>query len=390
VAHTRVAVSSAVQRTPRVLQMEGLFAVPPSARVDLAWDVALPLEEKPWAIGLIVGASGSGKSTVAKALWPAAMAKEFTWDATKSVLDAFPAAMGVKEIVDLLSSVGFSDPPSWVRPFQVLSTGEQFRVGMARRLAEHVAGGDPIVVDEFTSVVDRTVAQIGSAAIARTIRKRTQQLIAVTCHEDVEAWLQPDWIYRPGLNTFDWRALQRPPALELRLARVHHRAWTLFRHHHYLDTDLNTSAVCFVAFWQDRPVAFVAALSFPHPIRPGWRLHRLVCLPDFQGVGIGVALADSVSAILRATGRPVFRVAAHPAVVAHCARSTAWKTTRAPGFVNPVWKTSVEKTLKRSLSRTRLTAGFEYVGPIAPVAQVAALLPEWAARSEAWQTRHAK
>ena len=387
---TRVVVSSTVQRTPRVLQMEGLFAVPPAQRVELAWDVALPLDAKPWAIGLVVGPSGSGKSTVAKALWPSALARSFVWDAEKAVLDAFPSTMGVKDIVDLLSSVGFSDPPSWVRPYHVLSTGEQFRVGMARRLAEHVPGGDPIVVDEFTSVVDRTVAQIGSAAIARTIRARHQQLIAVTCHEDVEAWLQPDWVYRPGLQAFDWRLLQRPPSLDLRVARVHHRAWSLFRHHHYLDTDLNTSALCFVAFWQDRPVAFVAALSFPHPVRPGWRLHRLVCLPDFQGVGIGVALADAISAVLAATGRPVFRVAAHPAVVAHCARSTVWKQTRKSSFAKKAYKTSgvnVPVGLASTIATTRLTAGFEYVGAPAPLSQVAALLPEWSDRSAAWAAR---
>lgn len=370
--------------------MEGLFAVPPADRVELAWDVALPLDAQPWAIGLIVGPSGSGKSTVARALWPEALAKTFTWDSDKAVLDGFPTTMGIKDIIDLLSSVGFSDPPSWVRPYHVLSTGEQFRVGMARHLAEYVAGGPATVVDEFTSVVDRTVAQIGSAAIARTVRTRKQQLIAVTCHEDVEAWLQPDWIYRPGLNTFVWRSLQRPPSLELRVARVHHRAWSLFRHHHYLDTDLNTSALCFVAFWQDRPVAFVAALSFPHPVRPGWRLHRLVCLPDYQGVGIGVALADAISAMLRTTGRPVFRVAAHPAVTAHCARSRLWKQNRAPSFSKRAWKTSgvnVSVGLANSIATTRLTAGFEYVGPLAPLAQVAALLPEWVDRSVAAATR---
>ena len=46
---------SKVERTPRVLQMEGLFDVQPSLTSKMEWEVNLPLEEKPWNIGLIVG-----------------------------------------------------------------------------------------------------------------------------------------------------------------------------------------------------------------------------------------------------------------------------------------------------------------------------------------------
>ena len=60
----------------------------------------------------------------------------------------------------------------WLRPFHVLSNGEQFRATIARALAESAKGRELVVIDEFTSVVDRTVAQIGSAAIAKTIRRR--------------------------------------------------------------------------------------------------------------------------------------------------------------------------------------------------------------------------
>jgi energy-coupling factor transporter ATP-binding protein EcfA2 len=371
----RVVVSSAVDRTPRVLQLEGLFAVPPTTRAELVWEVQLPLDARPWHIGLIVGPSGSGKSTVARHFWPAECARVYDWSPSHSVLDAFPADMGIKDIVGLLSSVGFSDPPSWVRPFHVLSTGEQFRVTMARVLAEHTAAAIA-VVDEFTSVVDRTVAQIGSAALARTVRQRGQQFIAVTCHEDVDAWLTPDWVYRPDTGEFRWRELQRPPSLRLQVARVYRSAWLRFRRHHYLDTDLNPAALCFVATWQDRPVAFVAALGFPHKHVPGFRLHRLVCLPDYQGVGIGVALADFISSVLRTRAQHVFRTAAHPAVVAHCARSALWDMVR-PSKMSPASSVGESRDLgvgsmKRAVDR--LTAGFEYIGPPADPAVAARLL----------------
>src|SRR5262249_47030182 len=153
------------------------------------------LDEKAWHIGLITGPSGCGKSTIARHLWPDETRQRFDWPTDASILDAFPASLSIKEIAALLSSVGFSSPPAWLRPFHVLSTGQQFRVTLARLLAEFP---DLAVMDEYTSVVDRTVAQIGSAALARTVRQRGQRFVAVTCHEDVIDWLQPDWIYCPA------------------------------------------------------------------------------------------------------------------------------------------------------------------------------------------------
>jgi ABC-type thiamine transport system ATPase subunit/GNAT superfamily N-acetyltransferase len=356
------------------MQLEGLFAVPPAAHSELKWDVHLPIEDNDWNIGLIVGASGSGKTTVARELFGGKIISGYDWPADKSVVDGFPAGTPVKQIVELLNSVGFSDPPSWLRPFGVLSNGEQFRVTMARAMAESV--GDVFVMDEFTSVVDRTVAQMGSCAIARTVRKRNQRFVAVSCHYDIVDWLQPDWMYEPGTDSFQWRELQRRPTVDLTIRRVHKDAWRIFRHHHYLDTDLHQAATCFCAFLSDgTPVAFVAALPFPHAIRPGWRLHRLVCLPDYQGAGIGVALADYVSSVLKATRKPVFRTAGHPAVVAHCAKSKLWDMRRVMGRVSAAGKTSSMRSGKTGpaagFATNRFTAGFEYVGPAAPMKDAA-------------------
>ena len=58
--------STPIQRTPRVVQLEGLFDVPPAERSELTWQVHLPTEEQPWQIGLIVGPSGCGKTTLAR------------------------------------------------------------------------------------------------------------------------------------------------------------------------------------------------------------------------------------------------------------------------------------------------------------------------------------
>ena len=154
---------------------------------------------------------------------------------------------------------GEPSPPARLRPFHVLSTGQQFRATMARLLAEFPALA---VCDEFTSVVDRTVAQIGSAAIAKTVRARNQRFVAVTCHEDVIDWLQPDWTYYPATNAFQWRCLRRRPPIELEVFRCHHAAWELFAPHHYLAHSLALGANCFLACWNEHT-------SSPRPGTPG-------------------------------------------------------------------------------------------------------------------------
>src|SRR5262245_25290701 len=150
---TELVREAAIEPTPRVHQIRGLFDLPVEGRSRQCWTVELPIEEKPWHVGLIVGPSGSGKTTLARSLFSESLkAREADkWPETKSILDGFQEGVSVTAIVEVLSSVGFSSPPAWLRPFRCLSTGEQFRVELARMLLGDAA---PIVCDEYTSVVD--------------------------------------------------------------------------------------------------------------------------------------------------------------------------------------------------------------------------------------------
>jgi len=129
---------SGVERTPKVIQMEAMFDIPAAKTAQTTIIDNLPdLSSRPWNIGLIVGASGSGKSTIARKHFGDLVDPKMEWDINKAVIDAFPTKMSVKDVALLLSSVGFSSPPAWLRPFHTLSNGEQFRVSMARLLAEN-------------------------------------------------------------------------------------------------------------------------------------------------------------------------------------------------------------------------------------------------------------
>lgn len=350
-----------IVRTPRTMQLEGIFQIPPSATQVLEWQHDLPYEDRDWNIGLIVGPSGSGKSVLAHELY--GKQPEYEWHPNASVIDGMPQDMPIKDISALLSSVGFSSPPSWLKPFGVLSNGEQFRVTMARALADR---RDITVIDEFTSVVDRQVAQVGSVAVAKTVRMLNTKFVAVSCHYDIIEWLQPDWIYEPAIEQFRWRSLQRHPRIDIEIRRVDRKAWRIFQRHHYLDTSIATSAQCFVGFVLDQPAVFTAVLPFPHARRSGWREHRTVCLPDFQGVGIGNAMSDFVAGMFRAKRKPYFSVTANPAMVYHRAKSNRWRMTRPPSRTAKIGKTSSIKGLAASAATDRFTAGFEYVGPSLP------------------------
>lgn len=353
-----------IQITPRVLQLNGIFDVPPMNRSEENWTVSFTLPEQ-WNVGLIVGPSGSGKTTVARELFGEHLVSGWDWPEDKSIVDGFPADMSIKDITALLSSVGFSSPPSWVRPFRVLSNGEQFRVMMARTLAEMK---ELAVVDEFTSVVDRTVAQIGSAAIARTVRKRQQRFIAVSCHYDIIDWLEPDWVYQPHTNEFySGRYLHQRPKIELEIKRVHYSAWQLFRKHHYLDTNLNTAAVCFCAFWKGQPVALTAVLHFPHPKAKNIkREHRTVCLPDFQGVGIGNAMSDYVGAMCKGFRFRFISETSHPGMIRYRNQAQDWQMNQAPTHKKGEMGHSSTKKGWVNQLRKRLVASFEYIGPALP------------------------
>lgn len=151
-----------------------------------------------WQIGLIVGNSGTGKTTIAKELFPDAYVTDYKYEG-ETILDDMPEGCSVEDITKAFSAVGFSSAPSWLKPYAVLSNGEKMRVDIARALLEP----NPLVVfDEFTSVVDRNIAKISSFAVQKAIRRSDKKFIAVGCHFDVEDWLLPDWVFDTNSMTF--------------------------------------------------------------------------------------------------------------------------------------------------------------------------------------------
>jgi GNAT superfamily N-acetyltransferase len=171
----------------------------------------------------------------------------------------------------------------------------------------------------------------------------------------VEAWLNPDWVYRPAEGVFQWRLLRRRPIVRIEVFRCKASAWDLFAPHHYLSGALLSSATCFLAAWGNEPVAFSAWAPFFGAGPPKRREHRTVTLPDFQGIGIGNVLSATIASMWKALGYKATSTTTHPAMIRARLRSPVWRMTRAPSLAAP-------GDVMRHASM-RLTAGFEYVGP---------------------------
>jgi hypothetical protein len=89
----------------------------------------------------------------------------------------------------------------------------------------------------------------------------------------------------------------------------------------------------------------------------GRREHRTVTLPDYQGVGIGMAMSSFCASLYSALGQRALSTTSHPAFIAARRRSIDWRMIRAPSLGNRGSKT---RGLRHA--RSRLTAGFVYVG----------------------------
>jgi ABC-type transport system involved in cytochrome c biogenesis ATPase subunit/GNAT superfamily N-acetyltransferase len=368
-----IEVATALSTSVRAQQVSAMFDVPPRDRDALRWQGEIPIESRDWTVGLIVGPSGSGKTTILRECFGAPL--EFEWQGA-SVLDDFATDIAISDITDACSAVGFNTIPAWLRPHAVLSTGEQFRVSLARALLETPAES-PVLIDEFTSVVDRQVAKIGAHAAQKYVRKAKRRLVVATCHFDVIEWLQPDWVFEPATVDFAWGCERPRPQLECEIRRVHRDRWKRYAPFHYLTADLTHTAACYELTVEGTPAAFNAVIHRPQPqVRNLKGISRLVCLPDWQGLGIGPALSEHVAAAYTALGFRVHSVLAHPHLIRVRDKSPTWALIHRGGMSSSYRPKGVSLAGGENLLKAgrRPTATFRYVGPPLELEEARALV----------------
>lgn len=263
-------------------------------------------------IGLIVGASGSGKSTLAANLFGKDCFEEIL-DPKKPVIDQFPASMAYDECVKALTGVGLTQVVCWIRPAATLSNGQKARAECALQMARDK---DIIVIDEWTSVVDRTVAKVMSHSIQKHARRTNRRIVLCSCHYDVIEWINPDWIIDCNKQTYQDRRLERrtfkrSEQLSFELYEVGRETWKNFSRYHYLSELLPGGHImtfglfsgknqigfqCFANYVPHRKDTFKARIMHSN---------RVVIHPDYAGLGLGIRMTNAASKIVHDQGYQV-------------------------------------------------------------------------------------
>lgn len=273
--------------------------------------------DTPYNVGLILGASGSGKTTLIRSIF-GDDCFGVDPDVSKPIIEQFPADWTYDQCASALAGVGLTAVPCWIRPVYTLSNGQQARAKAALLMA-HDTTSAPAVVDEWTSVVDRTVGKVMSHCIQKHARRTNSRIILASCHYDVMEWLNPDWVIDCNRQTYlDRRSLQqgfeRSERLDFEIREVDRSTWRFFSRYHYLTEKLPGGFITtYGVFHGDDQIGFQCFANYvPHKQSQRntpmiMHSNRTVIHPDYAGLGLGIKVINATSAHMHAKG---FRVMA--------------------------------------------------------------------------------
>ena len=111
----------------------------------------------------------------------------------------------------------------------------------------------------------------------------------------------------------------------MQIHSCHKDAWQLFKNYHYLNGYLTGTSQNYLAKVDGRPCAFLGVINFPHPkVKNIRKTHRLVVLPEFQGLGIGRILTDEIASHYLKQGFRYRETTSHPARIMSHKKNPNW------------------------------------------------------------------
>ncbi len=115
----------------------------------------------------------------------------------------------------------------------------------------------------------------------------------------------------------------------------------------------------YVAYLHNEIVAMCAILPLPNgAITNAWRIHRLVVLPDYQGLGIGIKFLEEICKIYTQNDLSIYIRTSHKKLYNHCSKNENWVTTNRNATVCP----SQINLLSWKTFPNRIAYSYKYVG----------------------------
>lgn len=350
----------------RAARVKSLFNAETGANFDL--DAEIPIDDNGWSLGVIVGPSGSGKTSMGGQLWGGEAFADFdNWPGDRPIVDAIAPGGDFNEVTAALAAVGLGTVPVWLRPFPVLSNGEKFRANLARVICD---APRRVVIDEFSSVVDRQIARFGALAFSKSWKRLARdggnQCVLLSCHYDIIDWLEPDWVFDTATGKYAGRGLWRRPKFEVEIWETDWRYWPLFEPHHYLKVPKMIAATNYVGVVDGEPVVHMAQGT-----RPGLREARgcrLVVMPEWQGSGVGLRFLNAICQMwLDGENRfrkpmPTLFHTSHPGLCAALRRMPQWAQVSASLYGGNKAKSEASMKKSRSSGKSTYNVGVGYGG----------------------------
>lgn len=127
---------------------------------------------------------------------------------------------------------------------------------------------------------------------------------------------------------------------------------------------MNKAAFFYVIYWEDTLVGMISILNSPSgSMKYAFRIHRIVILPDFQGLGMGTKIIDFFGKYFLDHGNKLFIKTTHIRFARHCLNSDAWvETAESQRSKSAITGQQSNKYRNMSADHYRVAYSFEYVG----------------------------
>lgn len=128
---------------------------------------------------------------------------------------------------------------------------------------------------------------------------------------------------------------------------------------------MNKAAYFYLIYWDDTLVGMFSVLNNPNgAMKYAFRIHRIVVLPDFQGLGIGTKVIDFFGKLFLSKGDKLFLKTTHVRFARHCIASNEWVKT-SESQKTKKQDTGTQSKKYRNIQygdNYRMAYSFEYVG----------------------------